>query len=263
MSEAELDADIAVPDRFPPIGDVTGLRVVITGASRGLGRVLAAAFAGRGARLCLAARNREMLLEVSASLPGRHTVCAGNVADVDFNERLADTAVSELGGLDVWISNAGISPVFGGPLRTTPEQWREVIEVNLTGAFLGARAAARVMSDGGRIIMTTSVLGERPRRGLSAYSASKAGLIGLTKALALDLAPRRITVNAVAPGWFHSPLAGEYRKPENEGEILSHTALRRWGTGTDLPAAYLYLASEAAAFVTGTVLAVDGGYLLA
>jgi NAD(P)-dependent dehydrogenase (short-subunit alcohol dehydrogenase family) len=263
MTGKEQDADITVPDHFPAVGDVAGRRVVITGASRGLGRVVSAAFAAGGASLCLVARNREKLMEVRDSLPGRHVICAGSVVDADFNDSVADTAVQEFGGLDVWICNAGISPVFGGPLRTSPEQWREVIEVNLTSAFLGARAASRVMGEGARIIMTTSVLGERPRRGLSAYSASKAGIIGLTKALALDLASKAITVNAVAPGWFYSPMAGDYRRPENEGEILGHTALRRWGRGTDISAPYLYLASEASSFVTGTVLAVDGGYLLA
>jgi NAD(P)-dependent dehydrogenase (short-subunit alcohol dehydrogenase family) len=141
--------------------------------------------------------------------------------------------------------------------------WREVLEVNLTGAFLGARSAARVMDEGGRIIFTGSVLGERPRRGLTAYSASKAGLVGLAKGLALDLAPRGITVNVVAPGWFDSPLAeGWMQSPQLSGSILDHTAQQRWGSPGDLPGAYQFLASDAASFVTGTVLNVDGGYLL-
>jgi NAD(P)-dependent dehydrogenase (short-subunit alcohol dehydrogenase family) len=241
---------------------VTGRRVVVTGASRGLGRVLAAAFAAGGAKLCLVARSREKLLEVETCLPGTHLVCAGDVTDAAFNEDVADAVTREFGGLDVWICNAGISPVHGGPRTITPEQFRQIVDVNLTGAFFGARAAARVMGSGGRIIMTASVLGERPKRGLSAYSASKAGLIGLTKALALDLAREGITVNAVAPGWFFTPFTGDFRKPEYEDQILGHTALRRWGTGTDIPAAYLYLASAASAFVTGSVLSVDGGYLL-
>ena len=225
--------------------------------------MLAAAFAYAGARVCLVARSREKLDEVRSSLPGQHMVCAGSVTESAFNEQVADAVMLEHGRLDVWICNAGISPVFGGPGKVTAEQWREVIDVNLTGPFLGAKAAARVMANGGRIIMTASVLGERPKRGLSAYSASKAGLIGLTKALALDLAGIGITVNAVVPGWFYSRLAGDYRKPEYEEGILAHTALRRWGTGADLPAACMYLASSAASFVTGAVLAVDGGYLLA
>jgi len=141
--------------------------------------------------------------------------------------------------------------------------WRDVIDVNLTGAFLGARAAARVMQPGGRIVFTGSVIGERPREGLAAYSASKAGLVGMAKALALDLAPSGITVNVVAPGWFDSPLADGWKhNPELEATVLGHTAQRRWGSATDLAGAYQFLASDAAAFVTGTVITVDGGYLL-
>jgi NAD(P)-dependent dehydrogenase (short-subunit alcohol dehydrogenase family) len=119
------------------------------------------------------------------------------------------------------------------------------------------------MGDGGRVIFTGSVLGERPRRGLGAYSASKAGLVGLAKGLALDLAPSGITVNVVAPGWFDSPLAeGWMRNPDLAAAITGHTAQGRWGDPGDLAGAYRFLASDAAAFVTGTVLTVDGGYLL-
>jgi len=151
-----------------------------------------------------------------------------------------------------------------GPLETDPEVWREVIDVNLTGAFFGARAAARVMRTGGRIIFTGSVLGERPSKGLAAYSASKAGLVGMAKALALDLAPRGITVNVVAPGWFESPLAGPWMRRDGLSKtVLGHTAMNRWGRPAELAGAFQYLASDAAEFVTGTVINVDGGYLLA
>ena len=135
--------------------------------------------------------------------------------------------------------------------------------IAITGAFLGARAAARVMREGGRLIFTGSVLGERPRDGLAAYSASKAGLVGMAKSLALDLAPSGITVNVVAPGWFDSPLAeGWKNNPKLAGPVLAHTAQQRWGSATDLAGAYQFLASDAASFVTGSVLNVDGGYLL-
>jgi NAD(P)-dependent dehydrogenase (short-subunit alcohol dehydrogenase family) len=171
--------------------------------------------------------------------------------------------VAEWGRVDVWICNAGISPIVAGPRKTDPSVWREILEVNLTGAFLGARAAARVMGEGGRLIFTGSVLGERPREGLAAYSASKAGLVGLAKGLALDLAPAGITVNVVAPGWFDSPLVEPWKNnPELGARVLAHTAQRRWGSPTDLIGAYQFLASDASAFVTGTVLNVDGGYLL-
>jgi NAD(P)-dependent dehydrogenase (short-subunit alcohol dehydrogenase family) len=113
------------------------------------------------------------------------------------------------------------------------------------------------------VIFTGSVIGERPREGLAAYSASKAGLVGLAKALALDLAPAGITVNVVAPGWFDSPLIEPWKHhPELGAGVLAHTAMKRWGAPADLVGAYEFLASDASAFVTGTVITVDGGYLL-
>jgi 3-oxoacyl-[acyl-carrier protein] reductase len=254
---------IEIPGSFPRGGDVDGKRVVITGASRGLGRLLAHAFSHAGARVTLVARTEKDLKGVAEELPGPALVCSGDVTDADCNEAVADATVAEWGGLDAWIANAGISPIVAGPRKTDPSVWRQVLDVNLTGAFLGARAAARVMDNGGRLVFTGSVLGERPREGLAAYSASKAGLVALAKAFALDLAPAGITVNVVAPGWFDSPLADGWKNsPELTATVLGHTAQRRWGNATDLAGAYQFLVSDAASFVTGTVITVDGGYLL-
>ena len=236
---------------------------MITGASGGLGVWLAHSFSEAGASVALVARTEKDLKALADALPGPSLVLSGDVTDEDFNEAVADAVVAGWGGVDVWISNAGISPVVAGPRDIDATVWRQILEVNLTAAFLGARAAARVMGDGGRIIFTGSVLGERPREGLSAYSASKAGLVGMAKGLALDLAPAGITVNVVAPGWFDSPLVEGWKSnPELESRILGHTAQRRWGAPTDLAGAYQFLASDASAFVTGAVLTVDGGYLL-
>jgi len=255
--------EIKIPESFPSPGAVDGKRVVITGASRGLGALLAHAFSQAGASVALVARTERDLKAVAAKLPGRSLVLSGDVTDEDFNEEVADATVSEWGGIDAWICNAGISPIVAGPREIDASVWRRVMEVNLTGAFLGARAAARVMGEGGRVIFTGSVLGERPRKGLAAYSASKAGLVGVAKGLALDLAPAGITVNVVAPGWFDSPMAdGWVQNPELSAAITAHTAQGRWGTSSDLAAAYQFLASDASAFITGTVLSVDGGYLL-
>jgi NAD(P)-dependent dehydrogenase (short-subunit alcohol dehydrogenase family) len=254
---------IEIPESFPGPGAVRGKRVVITGASRGLGTLLAHAFSQAGASVALVARTEKALKAVAATLAGPSVVLSGDVTDEDFNEAVADAVVTEWGGLDVWICNAGISPIVAGPREIDAALWRQVLEVNLTGAFLGARAAARVMCEGGRLIFTGSVLGERPREGLTAYSASKAGLVGMAKGLALDLAPAGITVNVVAPGWFDSPLTEGWRNtPEQAAEIIGHTAQRRWGAPADLAGAYQFLASGASAFVTGTVLSIDGGYLL-
>ena len=258
-----MNDQIEIPDSFPDPGSVAGKRVVVTGAGRGLGTLLAHAFSAGGASVALVARTEKDLKSVADALEGPTLVLAGDVTDEDCNESVADAVVAEWGGLDVWIANAGISPVVGGPRQTPASVWRQVLEVNLTGAFLGARAAARVMGEGGRIIFTGSVLGERPREGLTAYSASKAGLVGMAKGLALDLAPAGITVNVVAPGWFDSPLAeGWMANPKLSAEITGHTAQRRWGAPGDLAGAYTFLASDASAFITGTVVNVDGGYLL-
>jgi NAD(P)-dependent dehydrogenase (short-subunit alcohol dehydrogenase family) len=258
-----MTEQIEIPGSFPCGGEVTGKRVVITGAGRGLGRLLAHAFSQGGALVALVARTEKDLKEVAEALPGPSIVLSGDVTDEDFNEAVADATAAEWGGVDVWICNAGISPILAGPRKIDPSIWREVLEVNLTGAFLGARAAARVMGEGGRLIFTGSALGERPREGLTAYSASKAGLVGLAKGLALDLAASGITVNVVAPGWFDSPLAEAWKSnPKLSAAVLEHTAQRRWGNATDLAGAYQFLASDAASFVTGTVLNVDGGYLL-
>jgi NAD(P)-dependent dehydrogenase (short-subunit alcohol dehydrogenase family) len=258
-----MSEQIQIPPALPVGGEVRDKRVVLTGAGRGLGRLLAHAFSQAGARVALVARTEAELKELAAELPGPSLVCAGDVTDEAANEAAADATVAEWGGVDAWICNAGISPIVASPRKTDPAVFRQVLDVNVTGAFLGARAAARVMDHGGRIVFTGSVLGERPARGLAAYSASKAGLVGMAKALALDLAPAGITVNVVAPGWFDSPLTeGWQRNPDLEAAVLDHTAQKRWGDATDLAGAYQFLVSDASAFVTGTVLTVDGGYLL-
>ena len=157
-----MTAPIDIPETFPDPGTVRGKRVVITGAGRGLGSLLAHAFSQAGAHVALVARTEADLKAVAGELPGAALVFSGDVTDEDFNEAVADAVVAEWGSLDVWIANAGISPVVGGPRRTDPAVFRDVVEVNLTAAFLGARAASRVLGDGGRIIFTGSVLGERP-----------------------------------------------------------------------------------------------------
>jgi gluconate 5-dehydrogenase len=245
------------------VDGIQGRRVVITGAGRGLGSVLAKAFDTAGARLGLVARSKAALDEVASSLRGEPLVCAGDIRDAQFNESVAEGMLDRFGGVDVWICNAGVSPAVSPVTETTPETWREVIDVNLTGTFLGARAAAAVLGPGGRIIVTGSVLGTRPRAGLAAYSASKSGADALVATLAQELGPRGVTVNAVALGWFDTGLGAHWRRDaERDNQIVDHTALRRWGTPADLPGIYLFLASDSSAYVTGTTITVDGGYSL-
>ena len=243
--------------------DVSGRRVVITGAGRGLGRVLATAFDSAGACLGLVARSEDALNDVADSLGHKPLICAGDVRDAEFNESVAAGMIERFGGVDAWICNAGVSPGVTTVAETTPDAWREIIDVNLTGTFLGARAGAAVMDAGGRIIVTGSVLGDRPRAGLAAYSASKSGTHSLVGALAQELGPRGITVNAVALGWFDTGLGAYWRRDAaRDSAVVAHTALGRWGTPADLPGIYLFLASDSSAYVTGTTITVDGGYSL-
>jgi len=254
---------IETPERYLDPGDVKDRRVMITGAGRGLGSVLAMAFSEAGARVALVARTEEDLKELALRLPGESMVCPADVSDPEANDLVCDRINLEWGGLDVAILNAGISPSVDDPLLLAAETWRRIIDVNLNGVFFGARAAARLMTRGGRIIATGSVLAERPRAGLAAYAASKAGVVGLVKALAVDFGPLGITVNAVAPGWFESPLAAGWMANEVLNRaIVDHTVLGRWGRSEDLTGPYIFLASEASDYVTGSVIAIDGGYLL-
>ena len=215
-------------DSFPWHADVAGRRVVITGAGRGLGRVLAIAFDAAGARLALVARSKPALEELAGRLAGDHLVCAGDVRDELFNETVAERMTERFGGVDVWIANAGVSREDRDITKLPPASWREVIDTNLTGTFLGARAASARMSAGGRIIVTGSVLGDRPHGRLAAYSASKGGAHALVRSLAQELGPRAITVNAVALGWFETGLGAFWQRDERrEQDIATHTALGR------------------------------------
>jgi NAD(P)-dependent dehydrogenase (short-subunit alcohol dehydrogenase family) len=244
-------------------GDIEGRRVVITGAGRGLGAVLATAFDAAGAQLGLVARSADELHMVAGSLKGEAFVAAGDVRDAGFNESVAAGMVDRFGGVDVWIANAGVSSPDIPVEKMDLQAWRKIIDINLTGTFLGAQAAARVMGEGGRIIVTGSILGDRPRGGLSAYSSSKAAVQSLVQALALELGPQAITANAVALGFFDTGLGAHWHRSDERGDdIARHTALGRWGTPDDLVGIYLFLASASSAYVTGTTITVDGGYSL-
>ena len=167
---------------------LSGRRVVITGAGRGLGSVLAGAFDAAGARLALVARSKPALEGVAGQLAGDHLVCSGDVRDDLFNETVAERMTERFGGIDVWIANAGVSREDPDITRLSPAAWREVIDTNLTGTFLGARAAAARMGAGGRIIVTGSVLGDRPHGRLAAYSSgSRSTLLTRIAAMRAEL----------------------------------------------------------------------------
>jgi NAD(P)-dependent dehydrogenase (short-subunit alcohol dehydrogenase family) len=256
------------PDPGPatavPVGSgLTGRVVVVTGASRGLGRSLAQNLAASGALLGLLARDGRALDRLAASLPTEATAVSCDVADADAVAAAMDRVAARLGGLDSLVVNAGISPSARRAHNTPLEVWRQVLDVNLTGAFLAARAAYPYLSGSGRgrVVLTSSVMARLPRAGLCAYAASKAGIEGLARALAADWAADRICVNAVAPGFFEAGLGTAFAASDRLREqVLARTPLGRFGAPDELAATVSFLASDASGYLTGQLLAVDGGY---
>ena len=261
--------EIRIPDTFPSTHDLTNKVALVTGGSRGLGLLVALAFAHAGARVAVASRTPDQVERAAKRIAevGTGVESLGIVADTsseESTEAMVTAVVERWGSIDVLVNNAGISPVVASAEHLCLEDWQRIIDVNLTGAFLAARAAGRAMiarGKGGRIVNTASVTGQVGFRKIAAYSASKGGVIALTRTLAVDWAPYNILVNAVAPGWFDSPLASGLRDHPRYGpKIVGATPLGRWGASEDLAGMYVFLASDAAAFVTGQVFAVDGGY---
>jgi len=238
---------------------------VVTGASSGLGVSIARALAEAGADVVLAARRAERLTE-SASLveaAGRRALTvAADVSRPEDCEAVAQAALDRFGRLDILVNNAGVGTAVPA-VRETPEQFREVIDVNLNGSYWMAQAAGRRMGRGSSIVNVSSVLG-LVTAGLpqAAYSASKAGVLGLTRDLAGQWTARRgIRVNAVVPGFFPSEMTDQYPEGYIEGRLPGIPALRK-GEPEELAAAVLFLASDAASYVTGAWLAVDGGLIV-
>ena len=243
---------------------LTGRTALVTGASAGLGRHFAWLFARHGATVVVAARRvpelTALVREIDAAGATAHAV-ALDVRNPDAVER----AVAATGPLDIVVNNAGIATTKPA-LETDEAAWQQVIDTNLSGAFRVARAAAKAMVEGGRggtIINIASILAFRVAKQVPAYVAAKAGLVKLTEALALELAPRGIRVNAIAPGYIETDLNREFLRSPSGQAMQARIALRRFGTAADLDGALLLLASDAGAYVTGATIVVDGGHGLA
>ena len=239
--------------------DLTGMTALVTGASGGLGSAIAEALAGQGARLALSGSNVEKLEAFRAELGGDHVALPCNLSDGAAVDALVPQAVEALGKLDILVNNAGVTR-DNLVMRMKDEEWDMVIRVNLEAAFRLARAAARPMMKArfGRIISVTSVVGTTGNPGQANYAASKAGLVGMSKALAQELASRGITVNCVAPGFIASPMTDVL--PEAQKEALNaRIPAGKMGEGSDIGAAVVYLASKEAGYVTGQTLHVNGG----
>ncbi len=239
-----------------------GKVAIVTGAGSGVGRATALALAAAGAIPVLVGRTPEPLAETAAAISmagSRCLVAAADVADEVAVERLVERAVAELGGVDILVNNAGLGTAVPAT-RETPEQFRQVIDVNLNGCYWMAQACGRVMKPGSSIINISSVLGITTA-GLpqAAYASSKAGLIGLTRDLAQQWTGRKgIRVNAVAPGFFASEMTDQY-PPEYLESQNTRTPMGRTGDPAELAATVVFLASSAAGYITGQTLPVDGG----
>ena len=247
--------------------ELSGKTALITGGSRGIGKAIAIRLARQGADVAFSYKGNADAAAATAgeiaALGRRSIAIQGDVADADAAERVVKTALETFDGrIDILVNNAGITR-DDLIMRMSREDWRDVLETNLFGAFWMTKAVTRPMlkARAGRIVNITSVSGQAGQTGQANYSAAKAGLIGLTKATARELASRGITVNAVAPGFVLTELTGDL--PEAlKAEITARTPLGRFGTTEEIADAVAFLASDEAAYITGQVLAVDGGLVM-
>lgn len=235
---------------------------IVTGASRGIGRSIALALAAQGVKVVASARNAQALANLVDEIKGQGgdaLAVAGDVAvEADANA-LVEEAVAAYGQLDILVNNAGITR-DGLLLRMKNEDWDAVLDTNLKGAFLCIRAAAKVMSKqrSGRIINISSVVGEMGNAGQANYCASKAGLLGLTKSVARELARRNVTVNAITPGFIITDMTENMTDKAREA-MTEQIPLGRLGEADDIANAVVFLASDQSAYITGQVLGVNGG----
>lgn len=239
--------------------DLSGKCALVTGASGGIGSAIAAVLAAQGARVALSGTRVDALQQVAAGLGDKAQVIAGDLSDPAATDALFKEAEAKLGQVDILVNNAGLTR-DGLAVRMKDDDWQKVLDVNLTAGFRLARAALRGMMKRrwGRIIGITSVVGVTGNAGQANYAAAKAGMIGMSKALAAEVASRGITVNCVAPGFITTAMTAAL-PDEQKSKLLAAIPVGQFGTGADVAAAVLFLASAEAAYITGQTLHVNGG----
>ena len=240
--------------------DLTGMTALVTGASGGIGSAIAKSLAEQGATLALSGSNGDKLAAFAKELGGDHKTLVTNLSDGTAVDALVPAAVEALGGkIDILVNNAGVTR-DNLAMRMKDDEWNDVIRINLEAAFRLCRAAAKPMMKArfGRIISITSVVGATGNPGQANYAASKAGLVGMSKALAQELASRGITVNCVAPGFIRSAMTDVLPEAQ-KAALLGRIPAGDLGDGDDIGAAVVYLASKEAGYVTGQTLHVNGG----
>ena len=246
--------------------DLAGKVALITGGSRGIGRAIGLRLAGQGADIAFSYRGNEDAARATVAdleALGRKAVAIqGDVRDPESADAVVKAALEAFGKVDILVNNAGITR-DDLIMRMSPDDWRDVLETNLFGAFYATKAVTRPMlrAKSGRIVNITSVSGQAGQMGQANYSSAKAGLIGLTKATARELASRGITCNAVAPGFVLTELT-EGLSDDLKQQIIDRTPLGRFATTEEIAYAVSFLASDEAAYITGQVLAVDGGLVM-
>ena len=239
--------------------DLTGKTALVTGASGGIGAAIARGLHAQGATVALSGTRAEALEKLAAELGGRAHILPCNLSDKDAVEKLVPSAEAAMGQLDILVNNAGLTR-DGLFMRMKDEDWDTVLAVNLTATFRLARAAVKGMMKRrwGRIVSITSIVGVTGNPGQGNYAASKAGMIGMSKSLAAEVASRNMTVNCVAPGFIESPMTDALNEKQKEA-ILGQVPAGKLGQGADISAAVVYLASQEAQYVTGQTLHVNGG----
>ena len=239
--------------------NLSGKTALVTGATGGIGGAIAKALHAQGAVVGISGRNEAKLKELAAELGDRIHVLPADLSDLAQVDALVKSATEAMGSINILVNNAGLTK-DNLSLRMKPEEWDEVIRVNLTATFLLAQACQRGMMKArwGRIINISSVVGTTGNPGQCNYVASKAGLVGWTKAMAAEIASRNVTVNCIAPGFIATPMT-DVLTDDQKAKINSSIPMNRMGTPEDIAAATVYLASAESAYVTGQTIHVNGG----